>query len=485
MTDDEQGNDAAAAVTSCREILRMSVERQAIFTKSEQFEGLTLPQLTEKKKMLENMFNRFLDEHLVYVQKCDRVEAEPPFKSSDQYLEEVELVYVEAISMYQNKIETLIKYEKERTGIDNRVNASASGGQQLITATQELTLERIPLPKFNGDFVKWNEWRAMFDSLVHNKAKLTTTEKFHYLKSSVTDDANRVLSGWHMIGENYMAAYDELVKLYENKYRIVLAHLTELTNMQVQRTETYQGLREMIDTINRSLRQLKAIGSPVEYWDHMIIHHILSRIAPRTTTAWETSHDLTEMPSLEMTLKFLERRARSIVNVGQSSGRAGNLNGAGITASTSQASPHGGAVARQSNSAAMTQQSTLGFQTRTPHLTANVSQALATPDRPRGISCFLCRQPHPVYRCKSLLDLSIEDRRAKIIELQLCANCFSPNHILGSDQCRYGQCRRCNNGEYHNSVLCSAGYQSPQTTEQSVATVHQQLNEPIENQQKN
>lgn len=83
------------------------------------------------------------------------------------------------------------------------------------------------------------------------------------MKKTVADEAANVLDGWHTIGENYQAAYEALIQLYENRYRIVLAHIDELHQMPKLENETYEGLRQMIDTTNRIMRQLRVIGSPV------------------------------------------------------------------------------------------------------------------------------------------------------------------------------------------------------------------------------
>lgn len=43
---------------------------------------------------------------------------------------------------------------------------------------------------------------------------------------------------------------------------------------------------------------------------------LLIRMPKSTITHWETSQDLNDMPTLEQVLRFLERRARGIVNIG-------------------------------------------------------------------------------------------------------------------------------------------------------------------------
>lgn len=76
--------------------------------------------------------------------------------------------------------------------------------------------------------------------------------------------------------------------------------------------------------------------------------------------------------------------------------------------------------------------------------------------RVQKISCFNCDEPHPLFKCTLFLQMNIDERRYRIRELQLCDNCFSPlvNKYNNSHHCRAGECKRCNRGEYHNSLLC-------------------------------
>lgn len=242
-----------------------------------------------------------------------------------------------------------------------------------LMAVNELRLERITPNIFNGDYAKWSEWRSMYDSLVHNQAGLSDTRKFHYLKRSVEEDAVRVLSGWQAIGANYQAAYESLVDVYENRYRITMAHLEELFNMPRMSQETHDGLRNMVDTTNRVLRQLRVTGSPVELWDYFIIYMLIVRMAPCTKEAWETSQDLNAMPDLIEVVRFLERRARGIINI------ASTASASTVAVAFGQSNPSTG-----TNPKAKPQ--------RTNVQTQSINES------GRGISCHNCKGPHPMYR---------------------------------------------------------------------------------------
>lgn len=420
-----------------RDAARASITRQNAFALSDELNNLTLLEVQERLNMLKKLFERFNNEHFAVLENIVQIEDMEPM---NVYLDEVETMYLATLVLLKARIEQLrpepvvqpvqqlpVRAENmEPIGVRGHMNRAAP----------DICLERITPPVFSGDFAKWSEWKAMFESLVHNHQALTDTQKFHYLKNSVDGDAANVLDGWHTVGENYQPAYDALIHLYENKYRIVLAHIDELHKMPKLINETYEGLRQMIDTTNRALRQLRVIGSPVQHWDHMIIYELLVRMPQTTITNWETSHDLAEMPTLEQVLRYLERRARSIVNLGQQTNQQEqNAIGIGNNGNNNGAKPK-------------------TFQKAQPFGNNNKPKPFTSEPSRSPISCHKCGQPHPLNRCEIFRDqMSVDERRAFVRTENLCSNCFSKGHKAGATQCPYGICRRCKNGP-HNSMLC-------------------------------
>lgn len=56
-------------------------------------------------------------------------------------------------------------------------------------------------------------------------------------------------------------------------------------------------------------------------------------------------------------------------------------------------------------------------------------------------TCSLCKGQHALFSCKSFLNLSVQDRIARIKQLKLCFNCLRTGHV--STECKSSQCRRC------------------------------------------
>lgn len=249
---------------------------------------------------------------------------------------------------------------------------------------------------------------------------------------SVQGCAAQIVCGWQAIGENYAEAYNSLLAVFDNEYRITMAHLEELQNMPRAEFESHDNLRAMVDGTNRVLRQLRVAGSPVQHWDQIVVHALISRMPPRTLNAWETSQDLMNMPPLDDVLKFLERRARGIVNL--------NTN-----CKPKVEKPKSNDQFKQNK------------QKLNQNENNSKSQKNSNDSKSSGKGnpvCHHCKGSHPLYKCSSFLQLNTQKRQVRVHKLNLCENCFSPHHPTGSDKCRFGVCRKCNLNEFHNSILC-------------------------------
>ena len=67
------------------------------------------------------------------------------------------------------------------------------------------------------------------------------------------------------------------------------------------------------------LQSLKALGSPIEYWDHIIVFHIVSKLTENLQKKWEEVvailEHLTVPPSYAAIDKFLEVARLSAVKL--------------------------------------------------------------------------------------------------------------------------------------------------------------------------
>lgn len=485
------------AAMSRRDSFKATLVRLNKETKEAGFEQASMIKCKEMLKLVSKMYDSYTDKHL---QVLDEVVNDEGMKVQEEALDAVTQIYLEANCNIQQRIDQLLDIEvardldvsreiarnRERSsgnfinltvtppntsnnGVqsDNQnpvLNASAaqvpSQVQGQVQSQVPLTarpiyrmtepkskLERMEITVFSGEQSEWPEWKSSFETLVHNEASYTDTEKFFYLKKSLRGVASNLLKGWQATGENYEAAYNSVVEVFENKYRMIMAHLSELFKIPHLSQETFGGLRTMIDTTKCVIRQLQVAGSPVNTWDHVVVFVLVSRMPPRTLTYWENSNDLIEMPTLKQVLDFLEKRARSQVNFTQSLAQSSDTNQSSINQSGMNQSSTNQSRNTSSNGFKQKQRSSSFVKANNGASMTNNSNGQ------RGVTCYNCKGPHPMFHCPNLWPISVDERIARVRQLQLCENCFSPNHRTGATICRGKECGRCKRGN-HNSILC-------------------------------
>nr|XP_053622181.1 uncharacterized protein LOC128681901 [Plodia interpunctella] len=105
-----------------------------------------------------------------------------------------------------------------------------------------LKLPVIQIPKFDGAYSKWLEFKETFVSLVHNNDKIENVHKFYYLNSYLEGEAARVMANFEVSNQNYSQAWKLLCERFDNKRQLINNHLKSLFNFESVR-KTDKSLR--------------------------------------------------------------------------------------------------------------------------------------------------------------------------------------------------------------------------------------------------
>lgn len=432
-----------------RNTFRNTINRIRDFSNdAAEFEAATIVALKGRIDALHTAFEKMETEHLNVI---DDAIDQAAVDVHNAYYDEVVGIRLATSIKIQERIEYLENEARQNAAAAaaaanaaNNANNNANNIQHVpVAAAVEKPLERLKLACFDGDYAKWTQWFSLYNSLVHTK-NYDDAEKFHYMISALKSSAAETISGWNVTGENYQAAYDSLVALYDNPYRITMALLDELFKLDKLQSENYESLRLLVNTVNRSTRQLSVAGCPVQHWDHILVHFLLTRMPKSTLNMWETSRDLRAMPTLAEVVAFLDRQARGKMNLSQNANDNHHQSNTGTKPKQKQSKP-------QSNGNGSKQSVDLS-----------------------GVHCYLCNSPHPTYRCSQWDGMSVKNRRSRVSELKLCFVCLLPGHRAGSNECKLGNCPICT--KRHNRILCDQSKSINSAMVQSIpgAQQHQQ-----------
>ncbi|XP_048483855.1 uncharacterized protein LOC125489995 [Plutella xylostella] len=295
--------------------------------------------------------------------------------------------------------------------LDRSVERPAPAGHDLAVAGSStandsgaflptLKLPTIHLPTFAGGYQDWLEFHDTYMSLIHLNDSIPKIQKYHYLRSSLRDNAALLIQSLDLSGDNYDVAWDLLCERYNNTKLLVNNHLKALFNLEPMFKESSTGLRNIIDSVNKNIRALKTLHLPTEHWDAIIIYVICTKLDHATLKDWEMQRGPNNaIPTFSEFNSFIKNRAAWLESIEENHQKLRRYSDTPpVRAKTF--------VANYSNSA---------------HATgSNPSQ--------NSYFCPICKQSHSIYECTKFRSMTIEGRMDKVKQLNLCQNCLRKGH---------------------------------------------------------
>jgi len=112
------------------------------------------------------------------------------------------------------RAQRLINELKPEEPVLNQDNAAPYdiASQNTAALHRKVKLPQLKLPQFDGSYDKWPAFHDMFTSIIHSDIRIDSIAKFHYLQSSLTGEALKVLEGLEISAINYEAAWELLNK---------------------------------------------------------------------------------------------------------------------------------------------------------------------------------------------------------------------------------------------------------------------------------
>lgn len=131
--------------------------------------------------------------------------------------------------------------------------------QQPKSKVSTVKLPKLQLASFNGDKTRWVEFWDSFKSSVHENKSLSNCEKFNYLRSRLTGEAERSVLGLTLSDANYNVAIGILQERFGNVQEAVDLHYKQLMSIQPALNKT-GSLRSLLDAVERHFRSLEVLG---------------------------------------------------------------------------------------------------------------------------------------------------------------------------------------------------------------------------------
>ncbi|XP_055543544.1 uncharacterized protein LOC129729089 [Wyeomyia smithii] len=267
----------------------------------------------------------------------------------------------------------------------------------------DLKLPQVNIPKFSGDYLEWQSFKDLFDSLVEQNPTLKDSQKLYFLKTNLAGEAASLISHLKIEDANYKPALEKLASRYDKPREIANKHIQRFLSQPPLSFASASGLRALHDVSDEVLRALKATAR--EDRDTWLLFILSEKVDPDTKQLW--CQKISEMKEEEITLtrflKFVEARSFALQ-------------------SSHPIKPKAFVPVKQPAK----------FPTRgaTTFVTTNPT------------FCDVCSaQYHHLFQCGKFIHMSYHERLAQVNRLKLCRNCLKTHPGSG---CKGGTCRKCN-----------------------------------------
>ena len=394
--------------------------------------------LRERIGRLRNQFETFngIQDELGLIENFDQAEAE-----REDVTEQYDETLATAVVLINSYVESVNVTPRPNIEIVSRDSHGPSAASSFPLSVK---LPKLDLQKFDGRIEKWVTFRDGFKTTIHAIPGLSNMQKLNYLRASLSGKAESAIEAYTINDDNYEAAWDHLLEIYDNKRALVLRHASLLVHTPAMPNDSSESNRDLANHMQLHIRSLQALGRSWEdIANDLLLSIVVTSMAEDSRKAWERTLSDMEVPKVATVIKHLHIAAHQCEEYSTSrENTSRDLPDASKTDSGAQ---------RRNNTSDTYHAKTTRSQ-KSPPSSQKPRQTFATNRYPK---CKICNaENHGAYQCTKFLEMSIEKRIETARKAQLCMNCLRSDHK--TDECQAGKCRVCNKA--HNTKLHSETY---------------------------
>ena len=139
-------------------------------------------------------------------------------------------------------------------------------------------LKPLKVPSFNGDKQKFEDFWALFKSLVDESAEPTNL-KMARLRQCLTGNALEAMRGLGVSTPEYEEAKEILITKYSGALRLLRAYMDQLEQMPLIRSNDIHALEKFADLVRITVVKLQAEGKDGELGDGTL-HSVMVKKLP-------------------------------------------------------------------------------------------------------------------------------------------------------------------------------------------------------------
>ncbi|XP_059062482.1 uncharacterized protein LOC131855256 [Achroia grisella] len=179
-------------------------------------------------------------------------------------------------------------------------------------------LPAIEMPIFTGNYIEYIAFQALFTSLIHNDSTLDNIQKLYYLRSYLKNEPYDLIKNLPLTANSYDKARQLLEDRYNNRYRIINEHISQLLDLPALVKSTSDNIRNFVASLKQSIVALQNFDVKIETWDPIVICILNRKLDSYTAQSYQLERDAAEEHSVNNFIEYLEKRALALENAAPS-----------------------------------------------------------------------------------------------------------------------------------------------------------------------
>ncbi|KAI5734152.1 hypothetical protein M8J77_003177 [Diaphorina citri] len=333
-----------------------------------------------------------------------------------------------------------IQLEQMKLRHEDLVLQANSVGSPTSSSVKMSNLPKVQLIKFSGQVDRYQEFLDNFNSLVHNRADLSPSLKFHYLKGQLSGAPLCLIDGLRVTDDNYRVALKLLNEEYGSQNIVINKLYSDIANMKSKSSKT-GDFHQMYAEMECKLKLLENQNIPLDHG--LLASTLFNKLSGYTQRELVKVHGDKITVPLIREFMYKERQEERIVT----SFRPSSLSSVE-------------ARVRDVHDNTCKYNVDHGYNRR---YTAETLATGASDNNESKLLCVFCGQEHYSSLCNRYA--SVESRQKLIEDKGLCYLCLREGHV--KSKCylltRY-KCYHCKRTGAHHRAICPMYFKGEKIT---------------------
>ncbi|KAJ8890065.1 hypothetical protein PR048_009572 [Dryococelus australis] len=143
------------------------------------------------------------------------------------------------------------------------------------------------LELYDEDLEQHEHDRESFEKTYYEIVGRISSKKHHYLLSSVSDEAHKIIEGLPITANNFEVSWGVLCKTYHNPKLIVTAHVRQLLSLPVVNRYSASDLRNLLSQVTSNLKAIEYLELKIPLLEVLLSQLVLDRLDEQDRKEWE------------------------------------------------------------------------------------------------------------------------------------------------------------------------------------------------------